>query len=161
MGGWTTASRPASLSADYEFDDTVAAALLAVVQPAAIQAAKDAEEQVAARRDEAREALCRDLEAARYAAGRAFRQYDAADPENRLVTGELEQRWNRALERVAEIEARIAEHDQAAATSTPATLSFDALADDLQAVWSAPVRMRAAQADRAHRHPRGRRRYRQ
>ncbi len=119
-------------------DDTVAAALLAVVQPAAIQAAKDAEEQVAARRDEAREALCRDLEAARYAAGRAFRQYDAADPENRLVTGELEQRWNRALERVAEIEARIAEHDQAAATSTPATLSFDALADDLQAVWSAP-----------------------
>ncbi len=119
-------------------DDTVEAALLAVVQPAAVQAAQDAEGQMATRRDEAREALCRDLEAARYAADRAFRQYDAADPENRLVAGELELRWNRALERVAEIEARIAEHDQAAATSTPATLSFDALADDLQAVWSAP-----------------------
>ena len=32
----------------------------------------------------------RDLEAARYAADRAFRQYDAADPANRLVAGELE-----------------------------------------------------------------------
>jgi len=28
---------------------------------------------------------------------RAFRQYDAADPANRLVAGELEARWNRAL----------------------------------------------------------------
>ena len=35
----------------------------------------------------------RDLEAARYAADRAFRQYDAADPANRLVAGELETRW--------------------------------------------------------------------
>ena len=48
-------------------------------------------------RDQAREALGRDLEAARYAANRAFRQYDAADPANRLVAGELEARWNRAL----------------------------------------------------------------
>ena len=46
------------------------------------------------RRDEAREAMVRDREAARYAADRAFRQYDAADPENRLVAGELEARWN-------------------------------------------------------------------
>jgi hypothetical protein len=43
----------------------------------------------------------RDLEAARYAADRAFRQYDAADPESRFVAGELERRWNRALTRVA------------------------------------------------------------
>ncbi len=49
----------------------------------------------------------------------------------------LEQRWNRALERVAEIEARIAEHDATPVTAS-ASLSFDALADDLQAVWSAP-----------------------
>src|SRR3954453_2683975 len=28
---------------------------------------------------------------------RAQRQYDAADPENRLVTGELERRWNQTL----------------------------------------------------------------
>jgi transposase len=42
------------------------------------------------------EALQRDLEAARYAADRALRQYDAADPANRPVTAELETRWNGA-----------------------------------------------------------------
>jgi DNA invertase Pin-like site-specific DNA recombinase len=121
-------------------DDAVEAALLAVVEPAAIQAARDAEAQAATRRDEAREALLRDLEAARYAADRALRQYDAADPENRLVTGELEARWNRALERAAAVERRIAEHDAAAAPRAAiAPMSFDALADDLQAVWAAPT----------------------
>ena len=116
-------------------DDAVEAALLALVRPAALQAA-----QAAARRDEAREALTRDLEAARYAADRAFRQYDAADPANRFVAGELEARWNRALTRVAELEQRIARHDAAApprAATAPA--SFAALAEDLRAVWSAPT----------------------
>src|SRR5829696_5611864 len=94
-------------------DDVVEAALLSVVQPAALEAARAAEAQTTAQRDEAREALVRDLEAARYAADRAFRQYDAADPENRLVAGELEVRWNRALSRVAACETRIAEHDAA------------------------------------------------
>ena len=65
------------------------------------------------RRDQVRDALKRDLEAARYAADRAFRQYDAADPANRLVAGELETRWNKALARVAEVEAKIADHDAA------------------------------------------------
>lgn len=51
--------------------------------------------------------LERDLEAARYAAQRAQRQYDASDPENRLITGELERRWHQALSRVQEIESRI------------------------------------------------------
>jgi DNA invertase Pin-like site-specific DNA recombinase len=121
-------------------DDIVEAALLAVVQPAAIQAARAAEAQAAARRDEAREALLRDLEAARYAAARAFRQYDAADPENRLVAGELETRWNRALERVTEIERRVAEQDAAAAPRAAiAPISFGTLAEDLQAVWSVPT----------------------
>ncbi|MER8646393.1 hypothetical protein [Mesorhizobium sp. M1252] len=83
--------------------------------------------------------MLRDLEAARYAADRAFRQYDAADPENRLVAGELETRWNQALVRVAEIETRIADHDAATAQSLdPEPLSFAILAQDLKTVWSAP-----------------------
>jgi DNA invertase Pin-like site-specific DNA recombinase len=121
-------------------DDAVEAALLAVVQPAAAQAALAAEAQAMVRRDEAREAMTRDLEAARYAADRAFRQYDAADPLNRLVAGELETRWNRALTRVAEIAQRIAEHDaMAPARSGLAPISFAELAKDLQAVWAAPT----------------------
>src|SRR3954469_22550874 len=119
-------------------DDVVEAALLSVVQPAAVEAARAAEEQAAVRGDEAREAMARDLEAARYAAERASRQYDAADPENRLVAGELEARWDRALARVAEVEARLAAHDAASPRPALAPISFDALAEDLQVVWSAP-----------------------
>ena len=121
-------------------DDIIEASLLAVVQPAAAQAALAAAAQAAARRDEAREALTRDLDAARYAADRSFRQYDAADPENRFVAGELETRWNRALTRVAEIEQRIAEHDAAAPRQPDlAPISFAVLAEDLEAVWAAPT----------------------
>jgi hypothetical protein len=34
---------------------------------------------------------------ARYEGARAHRQYDAVDPENRLVVGDLERRWNERL----------------------------------------------------------------
>ena len=90
--------------------------------------------------DQVRAALLRDLEAARYAAERAFRQYDAADPVNRLVAGELEARWNTALGRVADVESKIATHDAA----TPARVqktpsSFATLAGNLEAIWSAPT----------------------
>jgi DNA invertase Pin-like site-specific DNA recombinase len=121
-------------------DDAVEAALLAVVQPAAAQAALAAEAQATARYDDVRETLIRDLDAARYAVGRAFRQYDAADPENRFVAGELEARWNRALTGVAEIEQRIAAHEAAALPrSDLSPIALAMLAEDLQTVWSAPT----------------------
>ena len=64
------------------------------------------------------------LERAQYEARRAGRQYDAVDPENRQVAGELERRWNErliavqtitdALERAREASAdiRLSEEDQ-------------------------------------------------
>ena len=85
-------------------DDAIAAAVLRVVEPAAIEAALQAQRQEAQHRDQVRDALTRDLEAARFAADRAFRQYDASDPQNRLVAAELELRWNRALERVTDLQ---------------------------------------------------------
>jgi hypothetical protein len=121
-------------------DDAMETALLQVVEPGAIAAAVAAEAEAAGRRDEVREALLRDLEAARYAADRALRQYDAADPVNRLVAGELEARWNKALTRMAEVEAKIAGHD-AATPPRPVTgpVSFADLADGLKSVWCAPA----------------------
>ncbi len=121
-----------------QVDDAIEEALLRVVEPAAIAASAAAEAEIASRRDQVRDALLRDLEAARYAADRAFRQYDAADPANRLVAGELETRWNMALARVAEVEAKIATHD--AATPAPrGPVALDAMAGDLKSVWRAPT----------------------
>src|SRR3954462_12313911 len=93
----------------------------------------------AQRRDQVREALGRDLESARYAVDRAFRQYDAADPANRLVAGELEARWNRALTHVAEVEAKIAGHDATMPAAAVDPLALGLLASNLKAVWFAPT----------------------
>ncbi len=138
--GWMDNAEPRCIVfGGLRVDDAIEEALLSVVSPGAIAAATAAEEAADQRRDRVREALGRDLDAARYAADRAFRQYDAADPANRLVTGELEARWNKALAHLAEVETRIAVHDAAtpAVATDPASLGW--LAADLKAVWSAPT----------------------
>jgi DNA invertase Pin-like site-specific DNA recombinase len=121
-------------------DDAIAREVLRVVQPAAVEAAIVASEQAARQQDEVMAALQRDLEAARYAALRAQRQYDATDPENRLVAGELEQRWNLTLQRVQEIEARIASHTagRGPEQSAPTREAFAELATRLEAIWHDP-----------------------
>jgi DNA invertase Pin-like site-specific DNA recombinase len=106
-------------------DDAIETALFQVIEPGAIAAAVAAETEAKQRRDQVREALLRDLEAARYAVDRAFRQYDAADPANRLVAGELEVRWNKALARFAEVEAKVAAHDAATLPRLVAPMSFE------------------------------------
>jgi DNA invertase Pin-like site-specific DNA recombinase len=121
-------------------DDAIEAAVLKVVEPGAVAAAIAAEAELSQQRDQVREALGRDLEAARYAADRAFRQYDAADPVNRLVASELETRWNKALARVTEVEAKIADHDAITPSRAEASpLIFTTLAGDLRAIWAAPT----------------------
>jgi hypothetical protein len=84
--GWLDSGLPRCISfGGGVVDLAVAGELLRVVQPAAVEAAIVASKDEASRRDHALEALERDLQAARYAASRAQKQYDATDPENRLV----------------------------------------------------------------------------
>lgn len=121
-------------------DDAIEEALLGVVEPGAVTAPIEAERNMASQRDQVQDALLRDLEAAHYATERAFRQYDAADPENRLVTSELEARWNKALARVSEIEAKIAKHRTVTPQPFPMSASqVTALAGNLRTVWTAPT----------------------
>jgi len=117
-------------------DIAVSVQVLRVLQPAAVEAAILAYQDESKKQDEVRGALERDLQAARYTASRAQRQFDASDPENRLVTDELERRWNQALERVREVEQRIAQHCGIAQETTPAPQEFLALADQLEEIWN-------------------------
>jgi hypothetical protein len=48
------------------------------------------------------------LERARYDVRLAQRQYDAVDPDNRLVARELEKRWNTALSALSNLEREYA-----------------------------------------------------
>ncbi|KAF0206970.1 MAG: resolvase domain-containing protein [Methylocystaceae bacterium] len=138
--GWMDNGEPRCIAfGGLRVDDAIEEALLGVVGPGAIAASIAATEEAVERRDQVRDALGRDLEAARYAADRAFRQYDAADPTNRLVAGELEARWNTALVRVADLESKIVAHETASPTPTidPAALAL--LGANLKTVWSAPT----------------------
>ncbi len=118
-------------------DVAVAKELLRVVEPAAIEAAVLASQQEAQAHTDVVAALRRDLEAATYRVLRAQRQYEATDPENRLVARELERRWNLALEEKQALELRIAEESGAAPSSGVGTLEeFQTLATDLESVWN-------------------------
>lgn len=120
-------------------DEMVSREVLAIVQPAAIEAAVLAASEVTARQDDVIDSLLMDLKAARYASERAGRQYDAVDPDNRLVADELERRWNRTLERVRELEERLQQERQRHLAQTPPPAeSLGALAGDLDRVWNDP-----------------------
>jgi DNA invertase Pin-like site-specific DNA recombinase len=137
--GWVDHGEPRCIAfGGVPVDNTITKQVLEVVRPAAIEAALLASKEQAQQHDDAVAALKRDLEAARYAAQRAQRQYDAADPENRLVAGELERRWNQALQRVKELENRIESHitDEQYAAATPE--EFAGLAEQLDLIWNDP-----------------------
>ena len=80
-------------------DRAVVDSVLAAISPVGIEAAIKMSEHAQAADDEKKKALELALERARYEANRARRQFDAVEPENRLVASELEARWNRALHR--------------------------------------------------------------
>ena len=136
--GWLDNGEPRCIAfGGVPVDEAIGREIMRVVEPGAVEAAVLANQQESAQRDEVLEALKRDLEAARYAANRSWKQYDAADPENRLVADELEHRWNQALERVRELELRIESHQGRGKMEEPATVEeFTKLAEDLDVVWN-------------------------
>jgi DNA invertase Pin-like site-specific DNA recombinase len=120
-------------------DAAMAKEILRVVHPAAVDAAVIASNAAARQHDDVLNAWTRELEAAQYAARRAQKQYDATDPDNRLVADELERRWNQALQRVREIEARIEQRVRGQCqVVVPTREEFENLAADLEAVWNGP-----------------------
>jgi DNA invertase Pin-like site-specific DNA recombinase len=120
-------------------DRAVAQSVLAAIQPAGIEAAVKLTECTQLEDDEKRKALELALERARYEEKRARRQFDAVEPENRLVASELEARWNDALAQVAEAEARLAAAGNAAVPLTERQKEeLAALSEDLMALWNHP-----------------------
>ena len=113
--------------------------VLKVVEPGAIEAAIGAGRAAVEKRDEHLRAVELEVEQARYEAERSFRQYDASDPENRLVTGELERRWNETLLRVRTLEERLRELEQAPSSQRIIdTKELLTLGSDFARVWEDP-----------------------
>ena len=79
--GWMDNGAPRCIAfGGITVDEAMSKEILRVVEPAAVEAAVLASKEETHKQDEVLEALRRDMEAARYAAHRAQKQYDAADP---------------------------------------------------------------------------------
>lgn len=117
-------------------DLVVARLLLDVVQPMAIEATIVAEQQASHRDDERRRALELERQQTEYEVQLALRRYESVDPSNRLVAAELEARWNAALTRLRECDARL-EAARAAPSTAPDRAELQSLAWNLEAAWNA------------------------
>lgn len=120
-------------------DEAVSREVLKAVQPSGVEAALEAQRRLAQQTDEKRSSLELALQRARYEADRVRRQYDATEPENRLVAGELEARWERELEHVAELQQRLnSECDPPQTTTAEQFARLLELGDDLRSAWDHP-----------------------
>lgn len=121
-------------------DQAVGAEIICLLQPLGVEAAIKAIEARRLQADEKRRQVALALEQARFEAGRARRQYDAVDPDNRLVAAELERRWNDALCTTRDLEREL----DALTRSQPTALTDDErqrlmqMGADLEAAWHHP-----------------------
>jgi DNA invertase Pin-like site-specific DNA recombinase len=120
-------------------DELVAGRVLAAVEPAALEASLAAVAEVERERSELTRHWQLRRERARYEVDRAARQYQACEPENRLVGRELERRWEEALKAQRQLEDDFARWQRTApGRLTPEDEgAIRALAADLPAVWQA------------------------
>ena len=122
-------------------DHAVGAEVLRILKPLGIDAAVKALEAQTSETSAAHRQRELALQQARFAAAHARRQYDAVDPANRLVAGELERRWNEALQVVHQVEGEIA----AIEARKPTPLGererqhLMQLGADLELAWSHPA----------------------
>ncbi|MGA2928614.1 MAG: recombinase family protein [Solirubrobacteraceae bacterium] len=124
-----------------QLDEAVLEEVFRVLEPAAVAATAKAlagQETSQATRLRAFELA---VERARYEADRARRQYDACEPENRLVARTLEANWEKALREAENAEAELAA--QRARRTSPLTNEelerLQRAGADLRAIFQAPT----------------------
>jgi DNA invertase Pin-like site-specific DNA recombinase len=120
-------------------DQAIEKLFFAAVQPARLQTMLSALDALEQERQTLDQHWQLKMERARYAVQLAQRQYDAVDPDNRLVARELENRWNAALLalQTLEQEYQAAQRAELAPLTAAEQQAVRQLADDLGAVWAA------------------------
>jgi DNA invertase Pin-like site-specific DNA recombinase len=125
----------------FSSDRAVGAEVLRILKPLGIDAAVKALKVETDETSATQRQLALALQQARYEATHARRQYDAVDPANRLVAGELERRWNEALQVVHRIEGEIAtlEAKKPAPLGERERRHLMEIGTDLELAWSHPA----------------------
>jgi DNA invertase Pin-like site-specific DNA recombinase len=122
-------------------DDHVVTQVLSALAPAALELSVTAAAQVEGRRAEVDRIWRQRLERADFACDRARRQYQLAEPENRLVARQLEREWEAALAERAYLGEEYERYQRArpARLSAAELAAIRALAGDIPALWAAPT----------------------
>ena len=124
-----------------QIDQAVVDAFLQAITPAAVDATELALQQLEADQDAALSQWRLAVERARYEAERSERQYQAVEPENRLVARTLETEWEKRLRDLAAAEAELKRREQQCprALSPEEKDQLRSLGSDLRKVWTAPT----------------------
>jgi excisionase family DNA binding protein len=121
-------------------DQAVVEVFLEAISPCVLDVARLANEEARRESEALRLYWAHQIEKASYEAQRAERQYQAVEPENRVVARELERRWEQALQ-----ELERARHEAERALRAPELLSAEELKNvyllgtELREVWEAPT----------------------
>jgi hypothetical protein len=120
-------------------DDVVAEQLLRALQPAALELSLQAIQDIQKEHARLKQHWLQQLERAGYEVERARRQYDAVEPENRLVARTLEQRWEEALRQQQQLQEDYDRflREQPTGLSEAERARVRALSADLPALWQA------------------------
>jgi DNA invertase Pin-like site-specific DNA recombinase len=122
-------------------DEAVSRVVLQALEPLALELSLKVREDVERARIRLLEQWQQRLERARYEVDRAFRQYNAVDPEHRLVARQLERQWEAALQ----AEAALTNEYERLVSQQPVPLlpeereTIQRLAEDIPALWHAPT----------------------
>ena len=122
-------------------DDLVAAQVLRALEPAAVELDLAAADDIQQERARLHRNWQQRVERARYEAGRAQRQYDVVEPENRLVARELARRWEEALKQQRQLEEEYARfrRRQPEGLSAGEREQIRAWARELPTLWQVPT----------------------
>ena len=122
-------------------DEHVVAQVLPALAPAALELSLTAAAQAGTRRAEVDRIWRQRLERADFGCDRARRQYQLAEPENRLVARQLEREWEAALAERANLGEEYERYQQQrpARLSAAELAAIRALAGDIPALWAAPA----------------------
>jgi DNA invertase Pin-like site-specific DNA recombinase len=113
----TGSSSPCQRVGGRRVDQTVLDAVFTALEPAAVQATARALAHAEVEHEHGLRAFEAALERAQYEADRARRQFDAVEPENRLVARGLEAEWEARLAEITRAETALAEQRQRKPTS--------------------------------------------
>ena len=122
-------------------DRVVAREVLDRLQPLGIEAALAAMNAESEQQNDKRRQIENAIQQAQYEAARTHRQYDAVDPDNRLIASELERRWNEKMMQLRDLEAQLdslSQSTQASPLTDKDRARLMTLGEDLDKAWNNP-----------------------